>query len=205
MLHITVTAETIATPEQVLALAGTDFSAHRAKIWANVTEKRLEVHAQGDTHADVTEGGTGIAWFAFERSRYDWSEPGTVKQSVLDSNVLEPGSTWELRVAPRGGGGSTIEMTLKRNFRDSIAGRVGFSLNRLGGRRGWGWYLRSTLKAVERASTETRRPDRGERVDRFTNPAGTAPPCYAFQRNPLGAGRGGSGLVGRPSGGSSRL
>jgi hypothetical protein len=71
---------------------------------------------------------------------------------VLDSNVLEPGSTWELRVAPRGGGGSAVEMTLMRTFRRSAAGRVGSSFNHLAGRRGWGWYLRRTLKAAERAS-----------------------------------------------------
>jgi hypothetical protein len=159
MLHITVRAETSASPEQVLALAGTDFSPHRAKIWPNVTEKRLEVHEQGDTYVVVTERGTGIASFAWERSRYEWPEPGAVRQSVLDSNVLEPGSSWELRVAPRGGGGSTIEMTLMRTFRRSAAGRVAASLNHLSGRRGWGWYLRSTLKATERASARPAGPN----------------------------------------------
>jgi hypothetical protein len=152
MLHITVRAKTTASPEQVLALAGTDFSPHREKIWPNVTEKRLEVHERGDTYVVVTEGGTGIASFAWERSRYKWSEPGAVKQSVLDSNVLEPGSTCELQVAPLGGEGSIVEMTLVRSFRRSAAGGVASSLNHLSGRRGWGWYLRRTLKAVERAS-----------------------------------------------------
>jgi hypothetical protein len=38
-----------------------------------------------------------------------WSEPGKVNQSVLDSNVLEQGSTGELRVAARDGGGSAVE------------------------------------------------------------------------------------------------
>jgi hypothetical protein len=155
MLRITVRAETSASPEQVIALAGTDFSAHRAKIWANVTQKRLDGHERGDTHVVVTEGETGIASFAWEGSRYDWSEPGTVRQSVLDSNVLEPDSTWELRVAPHDGGGSTIEMTLERSFRRSIAGRVASSLDHLSGRRGWGRYLRSTLMAVERASARS--------------------------------------------------
>jgi hypothetical protein len=42
----------------------------------------------------VTEGATGIAWFAWERTRYDWSRPGIVEQTVLDSNVVEPGSIW---------------------------------------------------------------------------------------------------------------
>src|SRR5919197_614961 len=36
-------------------------------------------------------------------------EPGKVNQSVLDSNVLEQGSTGELRVAARDGGGSAVE------------------------------------------------------------------------------------------------
>lgn len=67
MLRITVSAETSAPPAQVLALAGTDFSAHRAKIWPNVTENRLEVHKQAETYVEVTEGGTDIARFFWER------------------------------------------------------------------------------------------------------------------------------------------
>ena len=157
MLRITVTAATSASPERVLALAGTDFSADRAKVWPNVAVKRLVVHERGDTHAEVTEGATGIAWFAWEGTRYDWSRPGIVKQTVLDSNVVEPGSIWELRVAPREGAGSEVEMTLQRRFRRSPAGAVGYVFNHLAGRRGWAWYLRSALKAVEQA------PDRSGR------------------------------------------
>ena len=73
MLNITVAAESAASPERVLALAGTDFSARRAKVWGNVKEGRLAVHERGATHVEVTEYGTGPAWFAWERSRYDWS------------------------------------------------------------------------------------------------------------------------------------
>jgi hypothetical protein len=72
-----------------------------------------------------------------------------IRQTVIDSNVLEPGCTWEPRVRPREGGGSEVEMTLARRFRRSPAGRVGYVFNHLGGRRGWGWYLRQALKAVE--------------------------------------------------------
>jgi hypothetical protein len=149
VLSITVTAATSASPERVLALAGTDFSADRAKVWSNVAVKRLAVHERGDTYAELTEGATDIAWFAWERSRYDWSRPGIVKQTVLDSNVLEPGSIWELRVAPGEGGGSEVEMTLQRRFRRSPSGAGGYVFNHLAGRRGWAWYLRSALKAVE--------------------------------------------------------
>jgi hypothetical protein len=158
MLRVTVSAETSAIPEQVLALAGTDFSAHRAKVWPNVTEKRLEVHERGDTYADVTEGGTDIARFFWERCRYDWSEPGTVKATVIDSNVLEPGSIWRLRVSPHHGG-SKVEMLVERRFRDGLAGRTAHVLNLLGGKRLFGWMLRSALKAVERASPRSLHPD----------------------------------------------
>jgi hypothetical protein len=151
MLNITVAAESAASPERVLALAGSDFSAHRSKVWKNVKASRLQVHERGATHVEVTEHGTGPAWFAWERTRYDWSEPDRIRQTVIDSNVLEPGSTWELRVRPRegGGGGSQVEMTLARTFRHTPAGRVGSFYNHLGGRRGWRWYLRQALKAVE--------------------------------------------------------
>ena len=151
MLRITVTAATSASPERVLALAGTDFSADRAKVWSNVAVKRLAVHERGTTYAELTEGASRIAWFAWERTRYDWSRPGIVRQTVLDSNVLEPGSTWELWVQPREGGGSEVEMTLQRRFRHSPAGAVGYAFNHLAGRRGWAWYLRGALKAVEQA------------------------------------------------------
>jgi hypothetical protein len=160
MLNITTTAETSASPQQVLTLAGTDFSSRRAKILPNVTTRRLEVHNLWDTFAEVTEGATGIARFAWERTRYDWSQPGVVKQTVLDSNVVEPGSTWELRVMPRTGGGSVVEMTLARRFRPSLAGRYGSMLNHLAGRPGWRSFLRRALKAVEHESAAAGHPAR---------------------------------------------
>ena len=69
MLNITVAAESAASPERVLALAGTDFSARRAKVWGNVKESRLALHERGATHVEVTEYGTGPAWFAARPSR----------------------------------------------------------------------------------------------------------------------------------------
>ena len=151
MLRFAVTTATSASPERVLALARTDFSADRAKVWSNVAAKRLAVHERGDTYVEVTEFATGIAWFAWERTRYDWSQPDIVKQTVLDSNVLEPGSIWQLQVASRDDGGSEVEMTLQRRFRRSPAGAFAYLLNHILGRRGWTWYLRSALKAVEQA------------------------------------------------------
>jgi len=159
VLKITVKEHSSASPAVVLALAGTDFSANRAQIWPNVTTRKLEVHERGETYVDVTEGGTSIARYFWERSRYDWSQPGIVKATVIDSNVLAAGSTFELRVAPGQGGGCDVEMTLNRDFRRSAVGRIASALNHVGGERLFGSMLRRTLKAVERASARTVQSD----------------------------------------------
>jgi hypothetical protein len=159
MLKVTVKEHSAASPEQVLALAGTDFSAHRAQIWPNVTTRKLEVHERGNAYVDVTEGGTSIARYFWERCRYDWSQPGTVKATVIDSNVVAPGSTFELRVAPHEGGGSEVEMTIVRGFKLSLAGCIASALNHFGGKALFGSMLRSALKAVERASARPAQSD----------------------------------------------
>jgi len=160
MFTLTVHAQTSMSPDQVILLAGTDFSSRRPKVWSNVNKKRFEVHERGDTYAVVTERATGIGWFAWERSRYEWSHAGAVRQTVTASNVLMPGSSWELRAAPRDDGGSEVEMTLERRFRRSPAGGFGYAVNHLFGRRGWGWYLRSALRAVEQEPLPNARADR---------------------------------------------
>src|SRR5437660_12351127 len=70
-LTFEVSAETSASPEQVIEIAGKDFSARRAEIWPNVRKTHFVVHDQGADHAEVTEGGTGPARFAWERCRYE--------------------------------------------------------------------------------------------------------------------------------------
>src|SRR4051794_29883622 len=103
-----VNADTSASPEQVIEIAGKDFSPRRAEVWPNVRKSALTVHDRGDSHVEVTEGGTGPARFLWERSRYEWSRPGVVTATVIDSNALLPGSTFELRASPRDGG-SAVE------------------------------------------------------------------------------------------------
>ena len=63
-----------------------------------VRSKYLEVHETGDTFTDVTEGTFVVGRF-WERNRYDWSDP-VVTATVTESNVLKPGSTWEVRAMP---------------------------------------------------------------------------------------------------------
>jgi hypothetical protein len=133
MTTIHVTTRSSLSPERVLA-AGYDFSAVRTEVFPAVSTKYLEVHELDSTSADVTEGtpaGVGVNW---ERCRYDWSNPGSVTATVLDSNVYAAGnSRWELR-ATAADGGSTVEMLWVREFKPSARGRIFGSLFRLVGK-----------------------------------------------------------------------
>jgi hypothetical protein len=150
VLRVSVSAASSASPEQVLR-AVHDFSEQRSKVWANVKAGHLDVHDSGADFAEVTEHLALFGHF-WERSRYEWPDPGSVKQTVLDSNDLAPGSTWELRAVAGGRGGSQVEMLLSRSFRSGPSGRIASALNHLGGKRGWGSYLRRVLAAIEKQS-----------------------------------------------------
>jgi hypothetical protein len=150
VVSVHVTADSSLPPEKVLEGAR-DFSHRRAEVWPLVQSRYLRVHETGDTFAEVTEG-TFVAGLFWERSRYDWSEPGVVKATVLDSNVFRPGSTWELRATPRNGG-SSVAMTLNRDFQSGLKGKIASAVNHGFGDRwrrfGWGRMLRQVLGRLE--------------------------------------------------------
>src|SRR5258706_10991474 len=97
MITINANAETSATPEAVID-AARDFSERRAVIWPNVKAGHFEVHANGETFTEATEYLWPLGFY--ERCRYEWPRPDYVRATVLESNVLAPGSTWELTVIP---------------------------------------------------------------------------------------------------------
>ena len=99
MAHVVTDLDTTASPERVLG-ALTDFSPRRFELWPNVDRKYFRLESAGDSTAEVTEGSPvfGGVW---ERSRYDWSRPGTVRIDVIDSNAFEPGSFWIYEVTPK--------------------------------------------------------------------------------------------------------
>ena len=140
-------AQSSLPPERVLQ-AARDFSPRRGAVWPNVSAKHLEVHDSGENFAEVTEG-TWIVGLFWERCRYEWAQQGSVKATVLDSNVFERDSTWELRASSRDGG-SAVEMVLNRGFRRGPKGRIGSALNHAIGKWAWGSALRSALAAVEK-------------------------------------------------------
>jgi hypothetical protein len=154
-ISITTCAHSSASPEQVLA-AAYDFSNRRERIWPNVSTKLLEVHAEGERFADVTEGtmALGVWW---ERCRYDWSEPGAVTATVIDSNVYHPelsGFVWRAR--PGDGSGSDVEMTIYRKFKLGPKGAAAAALYKLARSRWLGGMQRQVLRAIERAPGDDR-------------------------------------------------
>jgi hypothetical protein len=105
---------TTATPEQFLA-GLTDFGPGRSKLFANSADDYLEVHDEGPTQADVTEGSGGI----WERLHYDWSDPSHIVLSTTDSNAWAdgPNHTYNLK---RGADGTTeIDYEVVRDGRTS--------------------------------------------------------------------------------------
>ena len=133
MTTVHVTTHSRLATERLLA-AGYDFSARRAEIFPAVSTKHLEIHELDEAAADVTEGtpaGVGVNW---ERCHYDWSTPGSVIATVIDSNVYQPGnSRWELRATPTDGG-STVEMIWIREFKPGARGWIFGTLFRLVGK-----------------------------------------------------------------------
>ena len=154
MTTIRVIRETTIAPDRVL-YAARDFSERRAEIFPAVSVPKLEVHAEGETSADVTEGtraGIGDNW---ERCDYDWSQPGSVTATVTDSNVYAvPGSSWEIKATPSNGG-SRVEMTWIREFQRNARGRIFGAAFRLLGNRIFNKYGRDIVRNLEQVEART--------------------------------------------------
>jgi hypothetical protein len=157
MLNVHVERDTTAPPDLVLDTPRDPSPARRSEIWSNITPKHFTLHDSGADFLDVTEG-TFIVGVFWERTRYEWAQPGSVICTVSESNVFKPGSRIELRAQPRGGGGSRVELIVRREFQRGPKGRIAATLNHLGGRRLFRWYLGTALTALEKRGTSTR-PD----------------------------------------------
>jgi hypothetical protein len=108
-------------PAATVLAAATDFSDRRPTFWPTIRPGIYRVHALGDDWAEVTEGSAflGTIW---ARERYDWSTPGTVRATVLDSNVFRAGGTWEL-TADEAEGGTQVRIRSRRRAR-GLRGRI---------------------------------------------------------------------------------
>lgn len=91
-LHMT---SSLTAPQLMAAL--TDFSSARPAAWPTIDADHFEVHARGDTWAEVTEG-TASAW---ERARYDWDhQRHRVTVTTHDAKVFGPGGGWVFQLTP---------------------------------------------------------------------------------------------------------
>jgi hypothetical protein len=116
--------------------------------------EHFEVHASGETWADVTEGNPWPIRFVWESLRYDWSEAGAVRGRVIESNIFKPGSTWEIHATPLDSGGSRVEIFAVRHLR-GVKGLLLAPLFPLGlARRDVADYLRRFLSEVEAGERE---------------------------------------------------
>ena len=140
--------QTKLAPSAVLA-ALTDFGPRRAKVWPNIDEQHFKVHNQGYGWAEVTEGSS-VAGGVWEREKYTWdASNGAVSVETLDSNTWGPGSRWDYKITPAAGGGSDIDVTVKRSGK-GLKGRL-IELGLLAAGTG---MLRSQMEqAMERSTT----------------------------------------------------
>jgi hypothetical protein len=149
-----VVAQTSVAAERVLE-AARDFSERRAELWPDVHVEHLQVHEAGETFAEVTEGNPWPIGYVWERLRYDWSEPGSVKGVVTDSNIFKPGSTWEIRARPADGG-SLVEVIARRHLK-GFRGRLLAPVFPLGlAKRTVADHLRHFLTKVEEQQSAAR-------------------------------------------------
>jgi hypothetical protein len=130
------------SPERFVA-ALTDFSDRRPALWPNLDLRFYELHAIGDTWAEVTEG-TDVLGGIWARERYDWSEPGHVRLTLIESTHFRPGTTIDYHVSARPGGGCHIDVDLHR-IATSLPGRVIGAILTVIGTRRLASDLRTTL------------------------------------------------------------
>ncbi len=139
--------ESTAVPSERFVAALTNFGPGRGKIFAYSHEDSVKVNARGGTWADVTEGSAGGAW---ERLRYDWSQPNVVCLTTVDSNIWSSGSGWTYTLTPRQDGGTDVDLVVVHMGRN-LKGRVAAGLIAVTGRWLLGRDLRRTLRAIEQA------------------------------------------------------
>jgi hypothetical protein len=118
--------QTAVAPERVRA-ALLDFSPQRPEVWPGIAPTAYEVYSIGDTSADIREGTKSPGMTVWAKERYDWSDPQTVRWTVVESNFCAPGSYVAATITPRDGGGSNVHIEWNRTptgFRGRLMARV---------------------------------------------------------------------------------
>ena len=138
-LHRTTTL----TPEQYIA-GLIDFGPDRSKLFGNSADEYLEVHHSGPSHADVTEGSSGI----WERLHYDWSDLNRVVLTTTDSNVWGGASSHTYTFTRQPNGTTDIDVVVIREGKNLKGRMLGFVLGTIG-RRVLERAFENSVKAIE--------------------------------------------------------
>jgi hypothetical protein len=138
--------QTSVPPERLFA-AATDFSERRPDFWPNITRKQYRVFSVGDHTAEVEEGTTPV----HHRYKYEWTDDGVIRATTTHATVMTAGSTWELRVRPRDGAGSHVDIHVEMGFKRLVApvGKLVMRLNGGGAETYRKWFMK-TLVVLER-------------------------------------------------------
>ncbi|HEX7951423.1 MAG TPA: SRPBCC family protein [Candidatus Limnocylindrales bacterium] len=136
-------------PERFIA-ALTDFSDRRPDLWPGLDAKYFTVHELGDTWAEVTEG-TDVLGGVWARERYDWSQPGLVRLTLVESPDFEPGTVTTYRIVPGPAGGCHVAVDFRRIARSPRGRLVGLVVQLTGARR-FGGELRVALDRLARTA-----------------------------------------------------
>ena len=118
---------TTATPEQFIA-GLTDFGPGRKELVENSADDSLEVHSQGPSEADVTEGSSGI----WERLHYDWSDPNRVVLTTTDSNTWANAASHTYTFKRRSDGTTEVDYVVVRDGKNLKGRFLGVVLSTVG-------------------------------------------------------------------------
>jgi hypothetical protein len=140
---------TTSTPEQFVA-GLTDFGPGRSKLFGNSADKYLEVHHQGPTDADVTEGSAGI----WERLHYDWSDPDHIVLTTTDSNLWGGASGHTYTFTRRPDGTSELDAVVVREGKNLKGKMLGLFLGSVG-KSSLRKAFAKTVKAIEARNAAT--------------------------------------------------
>jgi hypothetical protein len=151
MAHAAFDVETTAPPERVRE-ALLDFSERRPEIWPGIDASLYEVYSVGEAAAEIKEGTKAPGMTAWARERYDWSQPDTIRWTVVESNFCEPGSFVEATLRPREDGGTRIHVEWDRTG-TTRSGKLAIGLIARSGGRPVARSLRKGLERLERAAT----------------------------------------------------
>jgi hypothetical protein len=118
------------------------------------------VHHSGPSHADVTEGSSGI----WERLHYDWSDPNHVVLTTTDSNVWGGVSGHTYTFTRRPDGTTDIDVAVVRDGKNFKGRLLGFVLGTIG-RRVLESAFEKSVKAIEaRNSSSVKRVQSGDQA-----------------------------------------